>query len=164
MPIEYSRPNPKWTDLDAEIAVKLFGWRWFRHKERNVVGLYPPDEEGYIAWMFFEEKMELLGDTDGGYPRYTDWYRCGGLSDERSRWHLYMPQFSGDLECAMMVDARMQAEGFRLKLTRRKDGKFWARYEHANGAGWKKLSGWRASMPLAICDAALAAFADLFNR
>lgn len=57
-------------ELDAQIAVRFFGWKWFREKKRGLDGIFPPDDGVQIRWNFMPSWYDEVSE---GTNRYVDW-------------------------------------------------------------------------------------------
>lgn len=57
-------------DIDAKIAVRFFGWKWFRDRKRELDGIFPPDDGVQIRWNFRADWFDEVSEPS---KRFTDW-------------------------------------------------------------------------------------------
>lgn len=116
-------PGP---ELDAEIAVRFFGWQWWLYPavpgRPAMAAIQPPLP--YTRWNWPEDAM-LLPDGYGNHPRFRGWERA---LDGDSH-HSYPPDpscpsthCSTRLLDAMGVVANRRAVGYRFSATEMKEG------------------------------------------
>lgn len=74
MTSEEIRALPAGRELDALMAVRLFGWRWLRSRATGHVGLWGPDPG--LRWTCNPDAEDVTG-REAEYQRYSDWDRCG---------------------------------------------------------------------------------------
>src|SRR3990167_11197982 len=100
-------------ELDAAIAVKLFGWEWWVEKtlrfgkQERFMGLFPPDDPKYARWNFSEAVFER---TDRTYRRFSDWDRCGSINTDYSRG---VPRYSTDIAAAFDMQDELERRGLQ---------------------------------------------------
>lgn len=73
-------------ELDASVAVAAFGWQWWSVLQVEGIELaapWPPADQTRWNW---PNTAKLLGDTDGGCRRFTDWWSVGPLPRYSSAW------------------------------------------------------------------------------
>jgi hypothetical protein len=135
-------------ELDAQIAVRLMGWRWFAKKSEGLIALFPPDEEDRI--MFSADLFEDVTGREEEYPRFIDWDGVGDVKGKRG-----LPHYSTDDAAALMVvDALMERE-YDTTLRTIGTKHVFEMYKYARFVA--AAEAW--SRPEAICRAALACVA-----
>lgn len=94
-------------ELDAEIAINVFGWEWLEraHKEvsETVVrkAIFPPEGEEWIRWNFIPSQWSPAHDDT---PAFADWDRCCSKHDgEKSVPPHCLPFYSTDAGAALEV-------------------------------------------------------------
>jgi hypothetical protein len=104
-------------ELDAAVAIHVFGWAWMRRHKGNKTALIPPDTDQFIRWNFNESSWEP---SDEKAARFQDWDRVGGLQSHRDArgftfgpWATKLPPFSTNIEAAWMVVEYFRSFGER---------------------------------------------------
>lgn len=70
-------------DICARLAVRWFGWEWWRDKRRGLCALLPPDEErcNYpIEPKYIADNYEQCDGVPPVEQRFTDWHRCWSMN------------------------------------------------------------------------------------
>jgi len=80
-------------ELRARFAVRALGWSWWRHKERGLAGLYPPEESGRIRWNFDVDWHNELPGEEWPPDRFDD---DGVMHLYGPDWHSIPPLFERD--------------------------------------------------------------------
>lgn len=98
-------------ELDAEVAVNLFGWEWLERDNEEDEGtvprkaIFPPLDCGWVRFNFHAPHWRpALATTDV----FGDWDRCCGTEDRK---RIGLPRFSTDISAAMEVEGRIEAAG-----------------------------------------------------
>lgn len=107
------------TRLDAEVAVRCFGWQWWVAKRtmddtKKLCVIHVPDswlESGWIRFNWSPEFHELLNGVvwpKGDYKPFEDWHRCVGKEYVPDRGQLEwsaMPLWSQQWKaCGMVIE------------------------------------------------------------
>jgi hypothetical protein len=96
-------------EMDALIAVHLFGWQWMRRRNPALCALIAPegDEWERVNWYAQEWRDEPTWPTDE--HRFTDWDRCGFLRVGRGLE--FLPRYSDgtDMNATWQVIARVKS-------------------------------------------------------
>ena len=136
--------------LDAEIAIRLFGWSWCRceyigpsHVPRPVIKMKLLSaraiEDVRSGWKVLESNIDH--------------------TDTRQEW---TPRYSQDIAAAWQVVEKLLADGFGVYLTRHDDSNEWnctiGRGDKINGEIAEAVA---TTAPVAICRAALLAVAEV---
>lgn len=104
-------------DLDAAVAERLFGWRWYVRTpllpgEVPLMGLFPPDTEGFTRWNFSDRVFRLVREGEQ-FERFSDWYRCGSVGEDFSTG---LPHYSTDHNAAAQVLAEIEKRGLQIRF------------------------------------------------
>lgn len=148
-------------ELDALVAINLFGWQWGRRaddQESSYVALFQPGERGHGAWIPVIANLE-------NYIRFADWDH--GISAYSTHIAAFW-QVVEHLSPAWEIQFRWQPAGWRADRSR------WAKFNglwvaHFTQHDWKSreenhFEGPEVAaptLPLAGCRAALKAVMDV---
>lgn len=131
-------------DLDATIAIHLFGWKWMLRKGENDTALR------FLAPPNYKERDSDLP-SNGNEPCWSDWDSMG------------LPHYSAILSSAWLVIEKMDEDGFWCQMRTpfgkgsNNDG-YWAGFTPHLTTGWNGRPDHQTSaesMPLSICRASL---------
>jgi hypothetical protein len=138
-------------ELDAEVAEKVFGWRWFLGPGHKAISFQPPLSDGWERPMFHPDSVDVT-DRQTEYERFYDWDHCG-RRDGRSG----LPNYSTDIADAWEIVEHFSSAWFRLE-----DG--WGAPAADRWICWLEQdwteedpAGQAPTAPMAICQAALYA-------
>ena len=140
---------PPGRELDALVAVKLFGWRWVRFGVDNLAGLVPPAS--------ISDKPTFWHPvTDGDFERYGDWDRLGW--DDKGSYHRGFPYYSTDWTAVPDIIAALKERGYDyLSISIRSDRATVVLCSLTNLSLPDITTATGNNVPHAICLAALAA-------
>lgn len=147
---------PAGREMDALVAVEIFGWRWMKYPAPNardmvLTGIFPPRSICSIESP--NEYQRIWQPSDAAAPRFAPW-------DDPIWWDLDgtmqrgLPHYSTDISAAWLVIKALNKGMFRLELG--------ARIASAEFSGYSKKKTTVHGVPedvapLAICRAALLA-------
>lgn len=151
---------PAGPELDAKIALHLFGWRWFQRDSGGLIhkrrcALYPPDDGNWVRWNF-HDSFEQIGEWPEPKQRFSDWDRCGSVAEDRSigRPLKFLPNYSSEWSDMRIVVEKMRELGWLVQMQQQEDGKWEAVFMNEDCEDEIK---WADSLPHAVCLASLAA-------
>lgn len=87
-------------DIDAKIAVRFFGWKWFRDRKRELDGIFPPDDGVQIRWNFHADWFDEVSEPD---RRFTDW------AD-------HLPRYSGNMNEAYKLLEELKRRNYTVEI------------------------------------------------
>jgi len=129
-------------ELDAQIAVTLFGYRWV---EISIQG--DPPIAALLSQSIAEPRLKS----------YPDSFKLAKSDTKRAGdWDSFMPHFSTSIVDAWQVVDRMYQDFESFSLVRRRDGLWMANF-HNPHEGTGSGCGIGQNAPCAICKAALEA-------
>lgn len=90
--------------LDAEVAIRCFGWQWWVHTKRDFLVLYPPQGTGWEAHNNGDWMRPATPEEIGSISKAADWDRCCSLWNEQGRaLRMEVPRFSTSMEDTGLV-------------------------------------------------------------
>jgi hypothetical protein len=121
-------------DIDAAIAERLFGWKWFKKSVSKLDGstvelsaIFGPEEE----WNRVNYHPASWSPSDSSAERFEDWdrlcYKPG--KDRRERSYEGLPRFSSDMEWAMKAVDALASRGFLVNIRSRTYGDRSVKYD-----------------------------------
>jgi Phage ABA sandwich domain len=107
-------------ELDALIAEKLLGWRWFAvGAEKWIrVGLWPPEDGRHTRWNLPSSAVDVTG-REQEYKRFSEWYRCGSYGNNPTTG---LPHYSSDIGAAWLVVEALRQQGWLVEVKEMPDG------------------------------------------
>lgn len=126
--------------LDAQIAVALLGFRWFRCPRRNLIALFPPHEEDRLNW---GPGWEDVTGREGEFERFADALR-------------QVPPVSTTGGGMLLLGAALEARGLWWRVGPHHEGGYSAII--GNWEGTMEAVNWvEETAPAALCRACLRA-------
>lgn len=134
-PLDYNSLSLK--ELCARLAVRLLGWRWWRHNRDKLAALFPPENSGRTRWNFSTEWFTELPDeewpenqyTDGSYHLYeTECWQRGGDNELPTLFYRAQYPHPKSGYNAFTVIEEMRKKGFRVNLTVAHDNVWWCEF------------------------------------
>ena len=150
-------------DLDARIAVRYFGWQWYRSSRasgQQIAVMWPPEDGLWIRWNF-DPAAQVIASPDG-YRRGSDWDRLGTLKAQAEHGALrFLPHFASDLNAMWLLIQRLQGRYWWEGRTPFDAGDPYhvAGFTRFGATGWNgrpDFQGFGMSLPHATALAALA--------
>jgi hypothetical protein len=105
-------------ELDAHIAIEIFGWRWLRNKfGAKKCSLQPPFNAGEHDWQMApwpKVESEIFDPVDGTpttEDRFSDWMRSCIRHNRDGATELGLPKFSSDPAASAELRAKLWEMG-----------------------------------------------------
>ena len=141
-------------ELDAQIAVALFGWRWMKDAESNAVSLWPASgDEDYEPHGHWTHGAEDVTGRESEFTRAPDWDLCGTHRDWRTSKRGAAAYSSDWNDMKLLVDALLRRDCVvAMDLVQGLAGASWL-VRARSDVFW--VFGNADSLPVAMCAAAL---------